>query len=252
MIRTRVIPVLLLKGRGLVKTTQFKDPVYVGDPINAVRIFNDKEVDELTILDIDATKNNREPNYELLQEIVSECFIPLCYGGGVTRFEQIEKLFSLGIEKVALNSVLAEKPELLSEGAKTYGSQSLIASIDYKKNFFGKYRVVTHGGQNALKEEPLEFAKRMEDLGAGEIILNSVDKDGTRSGYDLEMIAKVSSHLSIPVVAAGGAGELADFKKAADAGASAAAAGSLFVFHGKLRGVLISYPSQDQLEALLG
>ena len=250
MIRTRVIPVLLLKDSGLVKTTKFKDPVYIGDPINAVRIFNDKEVDELTILDIEATKQKRGPQFELLQEIVSECFIPLCYGGGVTEFSQIERLFSLGIEKVSLNSILTEKPSLLSEAAKVYGSQSLIASIDYKKNFFGKFKVVAKCGEKTMDWDPVEFARQMEQMGAGEIVLNSIDRDGTGSGYDLDMISKVSHSVSVPVVAVGGAANIQDIKKAADAGASAAAAGSLFVFHGKLKGVLINYPSQDQLESL--
>lgn len=249
MQRTRVIPVLLLKGQGLYKTIKFKDPKYLGDPINAVKIFNDKEVDELCFLDITATNENREPNYKMIAEIASECFMPLSYGGGINNEEQAKKLFNIGVEKVIINTAAHSKPDLITELSSQYGAQSVVVCIDVKKNFIGKYEVYTHSGKKSTGKNPIQFAKQMQDLGAGEIILNSIDRDGTMKGYDTDFVFKVASQLEIPVIACGGANTVDDFAKAVREGhASAVAAGSMFVFHGKHRAVLISYPSQQELK----
>ena len=251
MQRTRIIPVLLLKGQGLYKTQKFKDPKYLGDPINAVKIFNDKEVDELCFLDITATNENREPNYKVISEIASECFMPLSYGGGVNKIEQAKKLFAIGVEKVIISSAFHTNPEMISKLSQTYGAQSVVVCIDVKKNFFGKYEVYTHSGTKNTKKDPVLVVKEAQDLGAGEIILNFIDRDGTMLGYDVEYISKVATTLEIPVIACGGAGKIQDFYEAVSKGhASAVAAGSLFVFHGKHRAVLISYPSQMELKEL--
>lgn len=250
MLQKRVIPCLSLKGRGLVKTHKFDSPKYVGDPINAVKIFNDKEVDELFFLDITATQESRGPSFEVLTEIASECFMPICYGGGVRSFSEIEKIFSLGIEKVSLNSVLADRPELLTEAAKVYGVQALVASVDIKKNFWGSVQVVTQSGTRVVSKDPVSYVKSLVDRGAGEVLLQSVDRDGSFSGYDLEWIEKVSKAVSVPVVALGGARGLEDFRNALEAGASAVAAGSFFVFHGPHKAVLISYPAPEDLRSL--
>lgn len=250
MTRPRVIPVLLLSGDGLVKTVKFDKPTYIGDPINAMKIFNDSEVDELILLDITSGRNGQEPQFERLSGIISEAFMPVCYGGAIKNFQQASKLFSLGVEKVSFNTAASENIGLLTEVAKAYGNQSVVASIDVKKSFWGKSEVVIDSGRRSAKMDPISYAKKMEEAGAGEILLNSVDRDGTRTGYDLELISEVSAAVSVPVVACGGAHELSDFKKAILAGASAVAAGSMFVFHGKLRGVLINYPTQRQLKDL--
>jgi cyclase len=236
----------------LVKTTKFKDPKYVGDPINAVRIFNTKEVDELIFLDITATPNNKEPNFKIVAEIASECFMPFGYGGGITSIDHVNKLIKLGAEKVILNSALHQTPSLIEEAAKLYGNQSIVVSIDIKRNLFGKPEVYTKCGQLKVKESPEETAKRAESLGAGEIFINSIDRDGTGSGYDLDLIKRVSSAVNVPVVACGGAGKVSDFVSAVkEGGASAVAAGNMFVFHGKHKAVLITYPSYSELEAAL-
>lgn len=251
MLRTRVIPCLLLRGDGLVKTVKFGEPKYVGDPINAVRIFNDKEVDELVFLDIMATRENREPNYELVRSIASEAFMPLGYGGGVTTVEQVNKLYAIGVEKVIINSAAVENPGLISEAAKVGGSQSVVVSIDAKQGLFGRYTVMTRGGSVNTKTNPVDAARRAEEAGAGEILLTSIDRDGTQSGYDLDLIETVTTAVSIPVVACGGAGRVEHFREAVDRGASALAAGSLFVFHGKHRAVLITYPAYERLQEVL-
>jgi cyclase len=250
MVRTRVIPCLLLKNLGLVKTVRFKHPTYVGDPINAVRIFNDKEVDELVFLDITATLERRPPPFELIAKIASECFMPFCYGGGIRSLEHVTQLFTLGVEKIALNSSAAEKPQFVNEVASAAGSQSVVVSIDVKRNLFGRYRVYTRSGTTRTEHDPVDHARRMQDSGAGEILLNSIDRDGTMTGYDVELIRRVSGAVTIPIVAAGGARGVSDFAEAIQAGASAAAAGSVFVFTGKHRAVLISYPSFDELISL--
>ena len=252
MLKTRVIPCLLLKGQGLVKTVQFRDPRYVGDPINAVRIFNEKGVDELILLDIKATVEQRGPQMKLISEIASECFMPLCYGGGVCKLEDIKEVLSLGVEKVAVNTSAVENNDLIRDAAQMFGSQSIVVAIDVKQNTQGNYEVFTHGATVGTKLDPVEYAKRMEGIGCGEIFLNSIDRDGAMRGYDIELIRRVSHAVSIPVIACGGAGRLSDFREAvALGGASAVSAGSFFVFHGKLRAVLITYPSEQELREIL-
>lgn len=246
MLRTRVIPSLLLKGRGLVKTVKFRDPKYVGDPVNAVKIFNEKEVDELIILDITATQEGRGPNFKLIAEIAEECFMPLAYGGGVRTVEDVRRLLCLGIEKVVINTAAIDGLQLLTDAAAEFGSQAIVASIDVKKKLLGGYQV-TRMGRESTAFEVKQFALACQKAGAGEIVLNSIDHDGTMKGMDLKLINQVSSVLEIPLVAVGGAGSIHDIKAAKDAGASAVAAGSFFVFHGPHRAVLISYPSYQQL-----
>jgi cyclase len=247
MKRVRIIPTLLIQKGGLVKSVRFKDHKYVGDPINAVKIFNDKEVDEIVILDISATAEKRQPNIKQIAEIASEAFMPLGYGGGITSLEQIKELISIGVEKVVLNSSAFSDPRLVSEGAKYIGSQSIVVSMDVKKNSWGKFRVYTQNGAKKTGMDPVSFARQMEAAGAGEILLNSIDREGTFEGYDLGLIQSVCSEVGIPVVASGGAGSVEDFARAIRAGASASAAGSLFVFQRPHRAVLISYPTQAEL-----
>lgn len=250
MIRTRVIPCLLLRNRGLVKTVKFKDPKYLGDPINIVRIFNDKEVDELVFLDITATVENRKPPFKLISEIASECFMPLGYGGGIKDLEDIRQILSLGAEKVAINSYAVEQPTFIRAAADRFGSQSIVVSIDVKKSLFGKYEVMTHSGKKATGLDPVKFAIEMEQMGAGELLLNSIDRDGTMQGYDLDLIRRVSQVVTIPVVACGGARAVQDLVSAVhQGGASAVAAGSMFVFHGPHRAVLINFPTAAELRA---
>jgi imidazole glycerol-phosphate synthase subunit HisF len=249
MIRYRVIPVLLLGNGGLYKTKKFKDAKYLGDPINAVKIFNEKEVDELIFLDIESTKTNREPDYRMLNDIGSECFMPLCYGGGIRNLDQIERVLKTGVEKVALNTSLVRDPCFVKMAAKTFGSSTIVASIDFKRNLFGKAIAYTCSGKNNSRISAIELAKQAEDLGVGEVLLNSIDRDGTMIGYDLDIIKLTSSALTIPLIACGGGGNLIDFRNSIhEAGASAVAAGSFFVFVGRHRAVLITYPSQQQLE----
>ena len=244
MYRSRVIPVLLLSGHGLVKTQKFKDPTYIGDPVNAVRIFSEKEADELVLLDIGATVEKREPNYELIAEIGGECLMPMAYGGGITSLEQIRKLIRTGVEKVIINSFAASNPQLLTEAANVFGSQAIVAGIDVRRTLLQGARVVTHSGTMDARVDPVTQAKRLVEAGAGEILLNSVDRDGTMGGYDLPLIKSVADAVDVPVVACGGAGAPMHLTEAIAQGASAAAAGSMFVFHGKKRAVLINYSNQ--------
>jgi len=249
MLKTRVIPVLLIKDGGLIKTIGFGKEKYVGDPINAIRIFNEKEVDELVLLDIMASKEKRNPPFERIEEVVSECFMPLCFGGGVNDIEDMSRIFGLGIEKIALNHILLFDLGFLKRSAEQFGSQSVVASIDVKKNLWGNYKVYSHVDGRTMDRDPIEFAREIEEAGAGEIFLNSVDMDGTFNGYDLRLVKDVSEAVDIPVIACGGAGTIADLRDAAKiGGASAVAAGSMFVFHGKHRAVLINYPSYRELE----
>jgi imidazole glycerol-phosphate synthase subunit HisF len=250
MLAPRVIPVLLIEGRRLVKTVRFSDPRYVGDPMNAVRIFNRKEVDELILLDIGATAAGGGPQFEFVREIVSEAFMPVCYGGGVTTLAQMEKLFARGVEKVSLGTATENLPGLIAAAATAFGSQSVVACIDFKRKLLGGAAVATSRGQHDLKRKPADFARAAQDAGAGEILLQSIDHDGTFAGYDLPTIREVCSAVTVPVVACGGARDLADLVAAIHQGASGAAAGSLFVFQGKLRAVLISYPPPDELAKL--
>lgn len=251
MYQSRVIPVLLCNLEGsLVKTQKFKKPVYVGDPVNAVKIFNDKEVDELIFLDITATAQGRKPNIKYIKEIATEAFMPLCYGGGLNNIDDIRSVIKAGIEKVSINSALEKDPDLITRTADLLGSSSTVASIDVKKDFWGKYRVAVRNAAKNLSIPVLEFAQMLEAKGAGEIVLNSVDRDGVMEGFDLPLIEEISRQVNIPVIACGGAGNVAHLKQAIDAGASAVAAGSMFVFQGKHRAVLISYPSQTELMGL--
>lgn len=246
----RIIPVLLLKTAGLYKTIKFKDPKYIGDPLNAVKIFNEKEVDELLFIDITATAENRKPSIKFLSEIASECFMPLCYGGGITTKEEIKTIINAGVEKVSINSFAIKNPLFIREVSDIYGSSTIVVSIDVKKNLFGKYEVYSQAGKINTKMDPVKVAVELASQGAGEILLNSIDRDGTMIGYDLELIKKVSSEIDIPVIACGGAGKTTDFVEAINSGASALAAGSMFVFHGKHKAVLINYPAQSELHEL--
>jgi imidazole glycerol-phosphate synthase subunit HisF len=250
MLRNRVIPCLLMLNGGLVKTVQFKDPKYVGDPINAVHIFNDKEVDEMVFLDIGATPGGKGPDFDLLADIAGEAFMPFGYGGGITNLDQIRRLYALGVEKVILNTAAATNPRLVEQAAELAGRSGVVVSIDAKRNWRGKYTVFIRGGREAWQQDPVTHARAMESAGAGEILINAIDRDGTMAGYDLELIHDVAAAVSVPVVAAGGAGELRHFREAVDHGAAGVAAGSMFVFHGKHRAVLITYPTYDQLERL--
>jgi len=252
MLRTRVIPCLLLKGDGLVKTTKFRDPVYVGDPINAIRIFNDKGVDELVFLDITASLEGRGPRLDMIRDFASECFMPVGYGGGIRHLEDARAVLSLGIEKIIVNTSALRNPALVTEISNEFGAQATVVCMDVVKKFIGGHEVASAAGRRKTGIKPLEHAVRMVELGAGEIIVNSVDRDGTQSGYDIPLIRSIADGVSVPVVALGGAGSSDDFKAAVtDGHASAVAAGSMFVFHGRHRAVLISYPSRAELESAL-
>jgi imidazole glycerol-phosphate synthase subunit HisF len=252
MLYPRLIPVLLVRNGGLVKTVRFADDKYVGDPINAVRIFNEKEVDEIMVLDIDASKENREPNYDLIRKIAAECRMPLCYGGGVTKVEQFEKLVELGAEKVAVCSAAATSDTLISSAAQRVGGQSVVGVIDYRKTgLLKRAEVVILNGSHRTGLRPPDLAMRYAAAGAGEIVINSVDRDGTMEGYDLEMIANVKELIRVPLTALGGAGRFEDFTSLITKfGIIGAAAGSVFVFKGKYRAVLIQYPKKEEKENL--
>lgn len=245
----RVIPILLYRNGGLVKSMNFKNYRYIGDPINTVKIFNEKEVDELFLLDIGATEKNRKPDLGLIENIASECFMPLGYGGGVSNLSDIKEIFKLGVEKVSINSAAVSDPDLIKRAADLFGSQSIVVSLDVKKGVFGKYEIYTHGGRRGTGFAPVGFALKMEEMGAGEILLNSIDRDGTMKGYDIELLRKVAAAVHIPVIACGGAGRVQDLGEAIKkGGTSAVAAGSMFVYHGKHRAVLINYPTPQELE----
>jgi len=249
MRRVRIIPTLLIQNGGLVKSVKFKNHKYVGDPINAVKIFNEKEVDEIVILDISASKEKREPNIDQIKEIAGEAFMPMAYGGGITTIEEVKEILYQGAEKVILNTSALDRIDLITKIASQFGSQSVVVSIDAKKDWMGKYRVYRNNGKVKTSFSPEQLAIIVEQAGAGEILLNSIDRDGTFNGFDIDLIKKVATSVNIPVVACGGAGEIDDFKNAIiEGGASAAAAGSLFVFQRPHRAVLISYPSQKQLK----
>ena len=247
MKRVRVIPLLLIRKGGLVKSVHFTDHKYVGDPINAVKIFNEKEVDEIVILDISATAEKRPPDIRKIKEIASEAFMPMGYGGGITKLDEIKEIITSGVEKVIINTAAFQNPNLISEGAKYVGSQSVVVSIDARKNTWGKYKVYIRNGSKNTGLNPVDYAKQMENAGAGELFLNSIDQDGTFAGYDLDLIERVSSQVDIPVVAVGGAASVNDLAQAIQHGASAVSAGSMFVFQQPHRAVLISYPDQKEL-----
>lgn len=248
MLLNRAIPCLLLDKDGLYKTVQFKKPIYVGDPINAVKIYNEKEVDELMILDYTASRDKREPNYDLLKQLASECFMPLAYGGGINKYEQAAKLFELGIEKVALNNSAIENPNLIKEITSVYGNQSVIVSLDIKKNLWGKYTVFTMNGSKKVQEDLVHLLKKIENFGAGELLITNIEREGTWTGYDIELIKLVSENVNIPVIANGGCGNINHISDAVKLGkASAVALGSMAVFQKKGMGVLISFPKYDEL-----
>jgi imidazole glycerol-phosphate synthase subunit HisF len=250
MLRPRIIPCLLIKNGGLVKTVNFANPKYVGDPINAVRIFNDKEVDELFVVDIDASSNNCEPNYAIIKNLAAECRMPLCYGGGVKTVQQIQQIINLGVEKVAVSSAAFDNPKLLSEACERVGRQSIVFVMDVKKSPNG-YEVYTHNGTRATEAGPIFYAKQFEPY-VGEIVVNAIDRDGIMRGYDMELVSQVRNAISIPITVLGGAGSRGDIVDLIRRfGIIGAAAGSLFVFKGVYRAVLINYPSRPEKDALL-
>lgn len=253
MLRPRVIPCLLVQKGGLVKTVAFGQPKYVGDPLNAVRIFNEKEVDELMVIDIDASRHKREPDYKLIANLALECRMPLCYGGGVKTVEQFDRIIGLGVEKVSVSSAAIDNPDLVSLAAARVGSQSVVVVIDVKKfGMFKKPEIVTLNATHRTGRDPVEFATRMQQLGAGELVLNAVDRDGEMKGYDLDLIDQVRKATSLPLTVLGGAGSLDDLRTlVARHGIIGAAAGSLFVFKGKYRAVLINYPNRAEKDALV-
>lgn len=252
MLIPRIIPCLLLCNAGLVKTVNFKDPIYLGDPINIVKIFNEKEVDELVFLDISATIEGKSPPFELLEKVAGEAFMPVGYGGGIRNLDDVKRILGLGIEKVIINTRAVEDPAFISDVANFAGNQSTVVSIDVKKSIFGRYEVRIHRGTKATGLDPVAFAVRMEKAGAGELLLCSIDNDGTMKGYDIELISRVTNAVNIPVVACGGSRTAKDLGTAIkQGGASAAGAGSMFVFRGPHRAVLISYPEYAEIDNIL-
>jgi len=251
MLRHRVIPALLLRQGGLVKTRRFKDPVYVGDPTNAIRIFNDKEVDELMVLDIEASRSGSGPDFATIELFVGECFMPLAYGGGIRSLDQAAQIFDLGVEKICLQTAILSDPKLVTQIARRYGCQSVIASIDIRRDWRKRPHLYGSSAGKRLSLDWVEHAQRLVQAGAGEILLNDVDRDGMMAGYDTELIRQLVQAVSVPVIALGGAGNLEDMRDAVLAGASAVAAGSLFVFHGPHRAVLITYPRYRDMERIL-
>ena len=251
MLRTRVIPCLQLLDKSLVKTVRFKKPGYIGDFVNTVRIFNELEVDELCFLSIRATQKGEQPDLEILSQIANECFMPLSYGGGIKDFDTASRIFKMGFEKIVLNSVVFEKPELVTELANHFGSQSVIVSIDYKKDFLGRINMYSHGGTKKQKGDLLEFVKRLESLGAGELLLTSIDQEGTWQGYNLSTLKVISDAVNIPVIVNGGAGDLRHFQDAIANGASALGVGSMVVYQSKGMGVLVNFPGQKELKKVI-
>ncbi len=253
MLHPRIIPCLLVHDKGLVKTVKFKNPKYVGDPINAVKIFNEKEVDELIVLDIDASTEGREPDYRMIENLATECRMPFCYGGGIKTVEQAKKIFGLGVEKVAISSAAIENPELISSMAESVGNQSVVVVLDVKKRLIGgKYDVWINNGRRNTKQNPIELAKQMEQLGAGEIVINSIDNDGVMKSYDFALVDAIRKAINVPITVLGGAGSLDDIKRLiSEYGIIGAAAGSLFVFKGIYRAVLINYPGQQEKQTLI-
>ncbi len=253
MLYPRIIPCLLVHKKGLVKTTKFREPKYVGDPINAVKIFNEKEVDELIVVDIDASIEKNEPDYKMIQNLAVECRMPLCYGGGIKTVEQAQKIFSLGVEKIAVSSLAVENPEVIAEIALRVGNQSVVVVMDVKKKLLSsKYEIYIHNGTKNTGLDPVKFAKEMERLGAGEIVINSIDQDGVMKGYDINLINIIRESISIPLTVSGGAGTIDDIGKIIqEHGIIGVAAGSFFVFKGKFRAVLINYPTPIEKKALI-
>jgi len=253
VLSVRIIPCLLLRGQSLVKTIKYKKFTYIGDPINTCRIFNELEVDELCFLDITASKERHEPNYGLLKEIANECFMPLSYGGGIKDIQMAERIFALGFEKIVLNTFAHQNPDLISALSKRFGNQSIICAIDVKKSFFGRYYCYACSGTTRYRLHPVEGAKLFENKGAGEILLTSIDREGTWEGFDVDLVRQVSDTVSIPVIANGGAGDISDIKAVVKKGhASAVGLGSMVVFQKKGMGVLINFPEENELRRELG
>lgn len=254
MLRPRIIPCLLIRDGGLVKTVQFGEGKYVGDPINAVKIFNEKEADELIVLDIDATAQNRDPDYRMIAHVAAECRMPLCYGGGVRTAEQAKRIIGLGVEKVAVSSAGVANSRLYGDMASDVGSQSVVMVLDVKKRAWrGGYEVYTHNGSRRTRLDPFVLASEAEQLGVGEVVINSIDRDGVMTGYDLELAARTRAATRLPITMLGGAGSLQDLQDlVATCGIVGAAAGSLFVFKGTYRAVLISYPNESQKRGIYG
>ncbi|WP_152018354.1 AglZ/HisF2 family acetamidino modification protein [Aliarcobacter butzleri] len=252
MLAPRIIPCLLVHNKGLVKTVKFKDAKYVGDPINAVKIFNEKEADELMVLDIDATVQNREPDYKMIENLATECRMPLCYGGGIKTVEQATRIFNLGVEKIALSSSAIENLQLVADIAKEVGNQSVVVVIDVKKRMFGGYDIHTHNGTKKTKVDLERFIIDLQSCGVGEIVINSIDNDGVMKGYDLSLIEKIKQLINVPITVLGGAGSLDDIEKLIQKfGIIGCSAGSLFVFKGKYKAVLINYPKQKEKQKLI-
>jgi cyclase len=252
MIEKRLIPCLLLHNGGLYKTERFKKPTYIGDPINAIKIFNEKEVDELIFLDIDASTLGKEPSYKMIEDIAGECFMPLCYGGGIKNVQQMKKIFAIGVEKISISSQAVQNPELIGEAASLFGKQAVIVTVDIKKDFWGKKKVYINNGKKNTKLNPLEFIKHIENMGAGEIVINSIDHDGVMSGFDVDLLREIKELAKVPIIALGGAGNLNHIKEVFEkANVDAVACGSLFVYKGPLKGVLISYPNTQKINELL-
>lgn len=254
MLRSRIIPCLLIHNKGLIKTVRFKDSKYVGDPINAVKIFNEKEVDELVVLDIDASVENREPDFEMIRDLANESRMPLCYGGGVKTVEQARKILSLGVEKVAISSLAIENPSIISDIARAIGTQSVVVVLDVrKKKVFGGYELMMYNATRKAKKKPIEFAKELERIGIGELVINSVDDDGMMSGYNFKMFDEFRDAVSMPMTILGGAGSIDDIKSGIERYKTiGVAAGSLFVFKGIYKAVLINYPSYSEREKIYG
>jgi len=250
VIKTRVIPCLLLKNGGLVKTIKFKDPSYVGDPINAVKIFNDKEVDELVVLDITASREGKGPAFSTIEDIASECFMPVAYGGGITTVDEARRIVWMGIEKIVINTAALAGTDLVRGISDQVGASSTLVSIDVRKDLFGRYRVYDAARDKLTDLDPLAHAERVVTAGAGEIFVNDASRDGTQKGFDLDLVGRMTHSLDVPVIVCGGAGSLDDVKAASDAGASGVAAGSLFVYVGKHRAVMINYPQYSTLQRL--
>ena len=252
MLLTRIIPCLLLQEDSLVKTINFKKPGYIGDPVNTARIFNELEVDELTVLDITATNKKKGPNFKILSELANECFMPLAYGGGIRNFEDAKKIFQIGIEKIIINSYTFERPEFITQLAEYFGNQAVVVSIDVKKNIFGKYQVFSNSGKKKQKIAVLDWAKKIEQLGAGEILLTAIHQEGTWNGFDVELIENITEVVDIPVIANGGAANLKDIEKVVKKGnASAVSLGSMVVYQNKGMGVLVNFPDSKKLREIL-
>lgn len=251
MLRPRVIPVLLLKGRGVYKTVGFKDPKYVGDPINALRIFAEKEADEVMVLDISASHDGADPQFDLIRDLAGECFMPLSYGGGVRSVDQVRTILKLGVEKIVLNTTAHKDPELITRIAAYGGSSAVVVCIDAKRKLLGGYEGFVRGGREATGRDPVQLAREAARRGAGEIVINSIDRDGRQNGYDLDLVGQVAGSVDVPVVACGGAGTIDHIREVISRGAAAAAAGSMFVFQGRHRAVLISYLRPEQIDTLL-